>query len=492
MHFIVKLFPEITLKSPPVRNRMTRQLVDNLRLLIKRQFGAGKVIPGWDKLEVVFPVSEVNNLKQANHLLACTPGIANFALVRCFPLVDMHDIFVRTQEIWQQSLRGKRFCVRVKRNGNHDFTSTDVERYVGGGLNQHNATAGVDLKNPEITIRIEVREHQVFILEEKHQGLGGFPIGTQEGVLSLVSGGFDSTVASFQSIRRGLKTHYCFFNLGGKAHELGVKEIAFYLWNRYGSTHRVKFVTVPFAEVVNEILQKVDPSCMGVVLKRQMIEAANKIATHAGLAALVTGEAIGQVSSQTLTNLQIIDAAAEHLVLRPLALMDKGNIIDIARAIGAEHFAANIPEYCGVISVKPSAHLQASKVFAQERLMDESVLTKALAAATVQDIDKVMQDVTAGSIAVERVSVPTPYDTIIDIRHPDEQENKPKYFGETPSLIIPFYQLSQKFKDLDASRRYLLFCERGVMSELHAQTLAETKVLNIGVYRPDLITSENS
>ncbi|RYZ79930.1 MAG: tRNA 4-thiouridine(8) synthase ThiI, partial [Moraxellaceae bacterium] len=245
--------------------------------------------------------------------------------------------------------------------------------------------------------------------------------------------------------------------------------------------------TVPFAEVVNEILQKVDPSCMGVVLKRQMIEAANKIATHAGLAALVTGEAIGQVSSQTLTNLQIIDAAAEHLVLRPLALMDKGSIIDIARAIGAEHFAANIPEYCGVISVKPSAHLKASKVFVQERLIDENVLTKALAAATVQDIDKVMQDVAAGSIAVERVSTPTPYDTIIDIRHPDEQENKPKDFGETPSLVIPFYHLSQKIQQLDASRRYLLFCERGVMSELHAQTLAEANIRNIGVYRPDLI-----
>ncbi|RZA08947.1 MAG: tRNA 4-thiouridine(8) synthase ThiI, partial [Moraxellaceae bacterium] len=89
MHFIVKLFPEITLKSPPVRNRMTRQLVDNLRLLIKRQFGAGKVIPGWDKLEVVFPISSTVSLRQATHLLACTPGIANFALVRCFPLVDV-------------------------------------------------------------------------------------------------------------------------------------------------------------------------------------------------------------------------------------------------------------------------------------------------------------------------------------------------------------------------------------------------------------------
>lgn len=486
MHFILKLFPEITLKSTPVRNRMTRQLVDNLRLLIKRQFGAGKVVQGWDQLEIMLPGDDSNDIRLATALLACTPGIANFALVRSFPLVDMHGIFEQTQLLWGPSLIGKRFCVRVKRQGRHTFSSTDVERYVGGGLNQHNATAGVDLKTPEIVIRIEVKDEQVFILENKHQGLGGFPIGTQEDVLSLVSGGFDSTVASFQCIRRGLRTHYCFFNLGGKAHELGVKEIAYYLWQRYGSTHRVKFLTVPFGDVVNEILQKVDPSCMGVVLKRKMIQAANAIASHAGLTALVTGEAIGQVSSQTLTNLKIIDQASEHLVLRPLALMDKGSIIDIAREIGAEHFAANIPEYCGVISVKPSAHLKAAKVLAQEQLMDDAILQKALADTQVQDIDKVMVDVAAGSIVIERVHTPGALDTIIDIRHPDEQEHKPRDFAATPSLIIPFYQLSQKVQGLDPSRRYLLYCDRGVMSELQAQSLAQAGLRNVGVYRPDL------
>ncbi|MEY4590438.1 MAG: hypothetical protein RL497_2514 [Pseudomonadota bacterium] len=486
MHFIVKLFPEITLKSTPVRSRMTRQLVDNLRLIVKRHFSAGKVIPGWDKLEIVIPNDDPSAVRLATHLLACTPGIGNFAPVRCFPLLDLHDIFTQTQAIWGASLEGKRFCVRAKRQGNHTFASTEVERYVGGGLNQHNNTAGVDLKNPEITIRIEIKENSFYVLEDKHQGLGGFPLGTQEGVLSLVSGGFDSTVASYQAIRRGLKTHYCFFNLGGKAHELGVKEIAFYLWNRYGATHRVKFITVPFADVVNEILQKVDPSCMGVILKRKMIQAADQIAEYAKLNALVTGEAISQVSSQTLTNLQIIDQTAKHLVLRPLALMDKGDIINIARSIGAEHFSANIPEYCGVISVKPSAHLKLAKVLAQEALMDETLLTQALAAAKVQDIDKVMLDVAAGSTEIERVITPTFNDIIIDIRHPDEQEHKPKNFGATPSLIIPFYQLSQKIRALDSSRRYLLYCERGVMSELQAQTLAEENLRNVAVYRPDL------
>ena len=118
--------------------------------------------------------------------------------------------------------------------------------------------------------------------------------------------------------------------------------------------------------------------------------------------------------------------------------------------------------------------------------MDERVLNRALSDAQVQDIDKIMQDVAAGSIAIERVHTPSVFDTIIDIRHPDEQENKPRDFAPMAHLSIPFYQLSQKFQSLDPSRRYLLYCDRGVMSELHAQTLAQAEVRNVGVYRPDL------
>jgi tRNA uracil 4-sulfurtransferase len=484
MHFVIKLFPEITIKSPPVRSRMSRQLTDNIRLILKRHFGSAKVIQDWDKLDVEIPGESDAVAKAATHLLSAIPGIANLARVRVFPLESLQDIYERAQHLWGAALEGKRFCVRVKRNGKHPFTSTDVERFVGGGLRQHNATAGVDLKTPDITVQIEVRDDRVYLVEQKTPGLGGFPLGSQEAVLSLVSGGFDSTVASYQCIRRGLRTHFCFFNLGGKAHELGVKEIAFYLWNRFGATHRVKFVTVNFVPVVNDILEKIDPSCMGVVLKRLMLRAASKIAERGDITALVTGEAVAQVSSQTLTNLQIIDRVTDTLVLRPLALMDKGEIIDVARAIGAEHFSASIPEYCGVISVKPSAHLKLAKVLAQEQHLDETIFAEALEHAQVQNIDAVMADVTAGSREVELVSVPVSGDIIIDIRHPDEIDNKPRQFGGHCAIQIPFYQLSNKFPALDATKRYLLFCDKGVMSQLHAVNLRDSGEDHVAVYRP--------
>ena len=187
--------------------------------------------------------------------------------------------------------------------GSHDFQSIDVERQVGAGLNVQTEAAGVKLKNPDITVKIEIKRDRYFLETERGQGIGGYPLGSMEPVLSLISGGFDSTVSSFLTMKRGIRTHFCFFNLGGHAHELAVKEVAYYLWNRFGSSRDVRFVTVPFEGVVQEILKKIDNSRMGVILKRMMLRAASATAREMNVEALVTGEAVAQVSSQTLTNL---------------------------------------------------------------------------------------------------------------------------------------------------------------------------------------------
>lgn len=178
----------------------------------------------------------------------------------------------------------------------------------------------------------------------------GLPYRHSGGCSLLISGGFDSGVSSYMLMRRGCRVHYCFFNLGGSAHEIGVKQVAHYLWNRFGSSHRVRFIAIDFEPVVGEILEKVEDGQMGVVLKRMMVRAASQVAERYGVQALVTGEALGQVSSQTLTNLRLIDNASDTLILRPLISHDKEHIINLARQIGTEDFAKTMPEYCGVIS----------------------------------------------------------------------------------------------------------------------------------------------
>lgn len=484
MHFIVKFFPEITIKSPPVRKRFVKHLRDNLRQLYKSLSFPVKVDRDWDKIDVYSELDTPEAVAQVAEVLAHTPGIAYFAQVQTFPLGDLDDIFEKTKMIWGEALAGKTFCVRVKRNGEHEFSSIEVERYVGGGLNQHTEAAGVKLKNPDITVRMEIKKDLLHVIETQTQGLGGFPLGTQEPVLSLVSGGFDSTVSSYLMIKRGIRTHYCFFNLGGRAHEVGVKEVAYYLWNKFGASHRVMFVTVPFEDVVTEILEKVDNSQMGVVLKRMMLRAATQVAEQMEIPALVTGEAVAQVSSQTLTNLTVIDSVTDTLTLRPLIVMDKGDIIDIARKIGTEELSAVIPEYCGVISRKPTTRAQEERVAHEESKFDMSVLQTAIDTRRMVPIDDVVNDL-EDEVKVDVQSRVDVDQVIIDVRHPDEEELRPLRIEGATVLKIPFFRLSADFPALEKSKQYLLYCEKGIMSQLHAANLKDAGHDNLGVYRPE-------
>lgn len=485
MHFIVKLFPEITIKSSPVRKRLTRQLRENLRRLLRPLDPRIQVERDWEKLEVLLPIDRPDLEPEVTGVLASTPGIAKFARVDVFPLTTLEALSERIAGDWRERIAGKTFCVRVKRSGEHDFSSVEVERRVGAGLVVAGTSAGVRLKDPQVLVPIEIRQDQVFVLQDTHAGLGGFPLGTQDSVVSLISGGFDSTVASYLTIKRGLLTHFLFFNLGGRAHELGVKEVARYLWQRFGASHRVLFITVPFEEVVSEILNKVDSSHMGVVLKRMMIRAANRVAAPLEAGAIVTGESVAQVSSQTLANLGVIDEVSDMLTLRPLAVMDKGDIIDIARAIGTEVFAANMPEYCGVISVKPKTRARRERVIAEEASFDMAVLERALAARGVENIDELLcNEPPQEEAGVPIHATPQPGAVIIDIRHPDEIARQPLRAGSARVVAIPFYSLDRSIADLDPGQQYLLYCDRGVMSRLHGELLYEKGHTNIGVYRP--------
>ena len=437
MQFIVKFFPEITIKSRPVRKQFVKALRNNLRILLKPLDPAVEVQRDWDKI-IISSQSDDESLRlQMIEVLSCTPGIAHFLDVKEFPYVDMHDAFVKTQLLWGDRLAGKSFVVRCKRIGKHDFNSHQLEQYIGGGLNQYCETGGVDLHNPDITVRLDLQEDKLFIVNQRYNGLGGFPAGSLDSVVSLISGGFDSTVSTYLTMKRGMRTHFCFFNLGGRDHEIGVKEVALYLWMKYSASSRVKFITVPFEGVVAEILKNVDDSQMGVILKRMMLRAGTQVAEKLSVRALVTGEAVAQVSSQTLTNLSVIDSATDMLVLRPLIATDKEDIIDISRKIGTEKFAAVMPEYCGVISVKPTTRAKPFKIEHQESKFDFSVLDKALEDATYININDIADEELAIQ-DVEILNIPIQGGVIIDVRHPSEEERKPLKIANIDIQKIPF------------------------------------------------------
>ncbi|MRI32552.1 tRNA 4-thiouridine(8) synthase ThiI [Endozoicomonas sp. OPT23] len=483
MKFIVKLFPEITIKSPPVRKRFIKQLRKNIRAVLK-SVDEGVVVTGnWDFIELATSSDDSILVAQVKDLLGTIPGIAYWQQVKEYPLTDFDDIVENAVEVNRDVLKGKTFRVTCQRSGKHEFKSVDVEKYVGGGLNQQTDAAGVKLKNPDVVVKIEIKKQRYFLVTDRGPGLGGYPLGSMEPCLSLISGGFDSTVSSFLMMKRGVRTHFCFFNLGGHAHELAVKEVAYYLWSRYGSSHNVSFVTVPFEGVVEEILNKVDNSQMGVILKRMMLRASAQVAKEMYVEAVVTGEAIAQVSSQTLTNLSVIDSVTDHLVLRPLVAMDKQDIINISTRIGTEEFVKNIPEYCAVISKNPTTKAKPEKIVHEESKFDFSVLDEAI--ATRRKV--FMTDIVSDDLAREEVAVVDHTelnDVVIDIRHPDEEEIKPFSLPDQEVLTLPFYQLRTKFPELDKSKNYLLYCEKGVMSQLHAMHLRDEGHENVGVFSP--------
>ena len=481
MKFIIKLFPEIMVKSDSVRKRFIKILTSNIRNVLLRETENVAVIRNWDFIEVRAKVAE--EAPMVLDLLKRTPGIHHILEVEEYPFETMHDIFEQTLVQVREELEGKTFCVRVRRKGKHEFRSLDVERYVGGGLNQRIETASVKLTKPDVTVRIDIDNDKMLLVKARHEGLGGYPIGTQEDVLSLISGGFDSGVSSYMLIRRGSRVHYCFFNLGGAAHEIGVKQMAYHIWSRYSTSHKVRFVAINFENVVGEILEKINNGQMGVVLKRMMVRAASKIAERFDIQAIVTGEALGQVSSQTLTNLRLIDKASDTLVLRPLITHDKEQIIAMAKEIGTDDIAKSMPEFCGVISKNPTVKAIESKIVEEEGHFNFEVLEQAVQNAQFLDIREIAQQTEKEVISVETTTELGENDVILDIRSPEETDEAPLKLDNVEVKELPFYKLSSQFTALDQTKNYLLYCQRGVMSKLQALYLKENGFNNIKVFR---------
>lgn len=486
MQLLIKFFPEIAVKSRVVRGHMTRQLGKNIRRILG-PIDEGIVVEcGWDALHVTSQLTDPLLVQEIKEQLCCIPGIAIIQEVEKMDLPSLDQIAELCVEQYSAGLSGKTFAVRCRRVGKHSFSSVDVERTVGAKLLKASEAAGVELKNPQATVQLEIRQQELFLVKTALTGLGGYPLGTQESVVSLISGGFDSSVSSYLCIRRGLQTHYCFFNLGGTAHELAVKEIAYFLWDKYHRSQRVQFITVPFEGVVEEILEQVDNAFMGVILKRLMLKAASQVARKLHIKAIATGESIAQVSSQTLLNLAAIDTASEALVLRPLITTDKQDIIDLARKIGTEQFSMGIPEYCAVISKNPTTSAKPDRVEREEARLNSDILAKALEGAKYQLVTDIVGDFENYSAELNLKQGITDNSTIIDIRHPSEKDAKPfklpKGTPNVPVIEMPFYKLNTQFSKLDAKTTYLLHCDRGVMSKLHAAHLRDAGFENVAVY----------
>jgi thiamine biosynthesis protein ThiI len=221
------------------------------------------------------------------------------------------------------------FCVRTKRSEKAlPETSVELDRMMGGAIHEKYPEWKVDLKNPELTIGLEIRNDNSFIWNERIPGHGGLPVGSNAPLLSLMSGGLDSPVAAIQVLRRGSATSFVHFYGTPFVGEEVLQKVTdlVRLVNQYQPIPKPLYV-VPFGKIQEKIALLTDPKMRTILYRRMMIRIAERIAYRIKAKGLVTGESLGQVASQTVENMGTINAVATLPILRPLISYTKAEIV---------------------------------------------------------------------------------------------------------------------------------------------------------------------
>ncbi|MEE8074815.1 MAG: tRNA uracil 4-sulfurtransferase ThiI [Candidatus Binatia bacterium] len=314
-------------------------------------------------------------------------GVANFSFVERTP-VDLKILKSRILE----SLNGRHFNsfrVETKRGDKtFPFTSTEINREVGAAVKEISG-ARVDLKNAEFVVFIEILSHDAFFGFDKISGPGGLPVGVSGRVVSLISGGIDSPVASYRMMQRGCKLAFVHFHSSpylDKTSQEKVHELVKILTHHQFSS---RLYLVPFGEVQRQIVAAVMRPLRVVLYRRMMIRIADFIASRQRATALVTGESLGQVASQTLQNITVIEKASTLPILRPLIGMDKQEIVDQARKIGTFEVSVIPDQDCCQLFVPPHPATKAelTEVEEAESQLDLPALTREAAEnAEVRDL----------------------------------------------------------------------------------------------------------
>lgn len=227
----------------------------------------------------------------------------------------------------------KTFKVETKRSDKtFSIPSMEMNRLLGGVVLNH-FDCSVDVHHPDVLLHVEIRPFYTYIYTNCHYGIGGYPVGTQSKGMLMLSGGIDSPVAFYLALKRGIKVEAVYFEaIPHTSIEARNKVIS--LCRKLSKyTNRVKLHLVPFTEIQEAIYQNCDPDYMITIMRRMMYRIMEELCKKNKALAIINGESIGQVASQTLTSMNVINQVTNYPVLRPVCCLDKLEIIDIAKRI---------------------------------------------------------------------------------------------------------------------------------------------------------------
>ena len=303
-------------------------------------------------------------------------GIAHFELCR---VTEQNMEAIKNGALeWIQGREFHTLKVETKRaNKRFPLTSPEISAEVGGYLLKHTG-AKADMHRPDLVCWIEIVEESAYIYVEKIRGIGGLPVGVSGKVLVMLSGGIDSPVAAWRMMKRGAKAIFVHFHSYPYTDKASLEKAAELVGILAKSNYRTQVYYVPFAEIQREIVTKTPPPFRVILYRRMMVRIAEQIAAQERAVTLVTGESLGQVASQTLGNLKVIEDAASLPILRPLIGDDKEEIVNLAQQIGT-------------FSVSTLPHQDCCSLFVPDHPATNAAIKDVQAAESALEVDALVE-----------------------------------------------------------------------------------------------------
>ena len=366
---IIVRYGEIGLKSPKIRSRFERKLVKNIKATfecdVERNQGRIYIHPkdfdeGTEKLNRVF-------------------GVVSYS-----PATSTHSTYEEidktlsgyVEELMAENIldENTKFAIKCRRVGKHDFTSQEMAAHCGGVVRKI-VLAPVDLTNPDLTIYVEVREDDTYIYHEKIKGPGGLPLGTQGKVVVLLSSGIDSPVAAYMMMKRGCEVVALNCNNDPFTTPKALENFNLLVdqLNKYAKGVPIQKRVLDYGEYLQVAKDKAPEKMTCVLCKSGMYRIAEKLARKIGADAIVDGSSVGQVASQTLSNILATRYGVEMPILSPLIGLDKEEITAIAKEIGTFPISEIDDGGCSAVPKYPETRADLERVKEACNAMNQDV-----------------------------------------------------------------------------------------------------------------------
>lgn len=450
---IVRYASEITLKGRVERKRLTDILVSdisnrseclNIKLEITKKFNHIMILSD-SKLDFLQDVSGISSVFKV--------------LGECDE--DLQHITDTAVNIFKDIVSDKSFMVKIKKSSSGcRYSSNELACEIGSKLLPF--ARKVDLTNPEVEVRTEYIDGIFHFGLGRVKGLGGMPQASQGRALVLYSGGFDSTVAAFLLMKRGIHCDFLFFNFGYEAYRFQVLQIIKKLTNRF-QPNNPRFITIDFNPITSFLIKSIGPRYRQILLKRIMYKIADEIGNSLGIQVMATGESIGQVSSQTIESLRVIEEATSMMVFRPLVSMDKTDIINKSHELGVGKLCEKVSEHCNLVKGKVSSRPSLDIILKEEQNFDFNLVDECIKNKREDFLDSV--NLASQDVYLDKL------DNRFDIIDCQELSEFNKCHIKTAKHL--------KLDDIDITnfsidKRYVLYCSEGFLSAMAVQVFRES------------------